>query len=426
MNAGAMNQEEQRQKVCRLVDDRRAEIIRVLQTLVQFPTPTGRETEGQKYMRSLYSDLGLKVVAFEADIAKIRRHKAYVDSGFGFKDRPNIIGILEGKPSARSLILNGHMDVVSPEPVAEWQYPPWEGKVVGNKLYGRGAWDMKSGLTANYFALKSVLDAGLKPRGTVMLQSVIEEENLGGGGTLACFLEGFTADGMIIPEPHLKITLAHPGILFFRVRVVGKPAHAGEAHTGVNAIGKMNQVYQAIVALDERRAEQQHYPLFEQNSGRSCHICIGTYRAGDWISTVAGWAELECRLSYLPGEDVDEVKDEVRRAVNAVTRSDDWLAQHPPEITWLARFADAWEQAPDAPFVTAFKNTADKILASGAEIIGATWGMDTRHAMYFNLPAISFGPDGENIHGINECVDLDSVIDCTKIFALFIMEWCGI
>ncbi len=144
-----MNQEEQRQKVCRLIDDRRNEIIGVLQTLVRFPTPTGRETEGQKYMQGLYSDLGLKVVAFEADIVKIRRHKAYVDSGFGFKDRPNIIGILEGEPSVRSLILNGHMDVVSPEPVAEWQYPPWEGKVVGNRLYGRGAWDMKSGLTAN-------------------------------------------------------------------------------------------------------------------------------------------------------------------------------------------------------------------------------------------------------------------------------------
>jgi acetylornithine deacetylase len=421
-----MNQKEMEQKICQLVDGRRDEIIRVLRTLVQFPTPTGQETEGQKYMQSLYSELGLKVTALEADAAKIRRHKAYGDSGFGFKGRPNIIGILEGKPSARSLILNGHMDVVSPEPVAEWQYPPWEGKVAGNKLYGRGAWDMKSGLTANYFALKSVLDAGLKPEGTVMLQSVIEEESLSGGGTLACFLEGFTADGMIIPEPHMKITLAHPGILFFRVRVVGKPAHAGEAHTGINAIGKMNQVYQAIVALDERRAEEQHYPLFEQNSGRSCHICIGTCRAGDWISTVAGWAELECRLSYLPGEDAAEVKDQVWKAVNEVTRDDSWLAQHPPEITWIGRWADAWEQNPDDPFVTAFKNTTDKVLASQAEIIGATWGMDTRHAMYFNMPAISFGPDGENIHGINECVDLDSVIDCTKILALFIMEWCGI
>jgi acetylornithine deacetylase len=421
-----MSQEEMERKICQLVDGRRDEIIRVLRTLVQFPTPTGQETEGQKYMQSLYSELGLKVTALEADAAKIRRHKAYGDSGFGFKGRPNIIGILEGKPSARSLILNGHMDVVSPEPVAEWQYPPWEGKVAGNKLYGRGAWDMKSGLTASYFALKSVLDAGLKPEGTVMLQSVIEEESLSGGGTLACFLEGFTADGMIIPEPHMKITLAHPGILFFRVRVAGKPAHAGEAHTGINAIGKMNQVYQALVALDERRAEEQHYPLFEQNSGRSCHICIGTCRAGDWISTVAGWAELECRLSYLPGEDAAEVKDQVRQAVNEVSRNDSWLAQHPPELTWIGRWADAWEQNPDDPFVTAFQNTTDKVLASQAEIIGATWGMDTRHAMYFNMPAISFGPDGENIHGINECVDLDSVIDCTKILALFIVEWCGI
>ena len=258
-----------RKKVCEIIDDEREEIIQTLRTLVQIPTTTGKEAEGQKYIKDLYSNLGLEIISFEADHEKLCQHKAFIESGWEFKGRPNIIGILEGEPSARSLILNGHIDVVPPEPIGEWDFSPWEGKIVGKKLYGRGAMDMKGGLIANYFALKSVLEAGLKPKGTVMLQSVIEEETGGGGGTLACFLEGFTADGLIISEPTMKIIVAHPGVHYFRVRVVGKPAHAGIAHTGVNAIGKMNKIYQALVELDEKRAREKRYPLFEKDSGRS-------------------------------------------------------------------------------------------------------------------------------------------------------------
>ena len=256
-----MNQNEIQQQVCQLIEDEREEIVKTLQTLVQIPTQTGQETDGQKYMHSLYSKLGLKVVSLEADREKARQHKAFVNSGWDFKGRPNIIGILEGEPSARSLVLNGHIDVVSPEPTAEWDFPPWGGKVVGNKLYGRGACDMKAGLIANYCALKTVLAAGLKPKGTVILHSVIEEEPLGGGGTLACLMKGFTADGLVVSEPNMKIILAHPGLLFFRVKVTGKSAHAGAAHTGVNAIGKMNKVYQALVELDALLAGDPNFVL---------------------------------------------------------------------------------------------------------------------------------------------------------------------
>lgn len=415
-----------RQRVFSYIESKRDEIVRTLSELVRIPSVTGQEGEAQKYMSHLYSDLGLKVTSLAADYDKIHRHKAFVNSGFEFQERPNIIGVLPGEPSARSLLLNGHIDVVSPEPVAEWEFSPWGGKVVGNKLYGRGACDMKAGLMANYFALKSILGAGLKPEGTVTLQSVIEEEPLGGGGTLACLLEGYTADGMIIPEPNMKIIIAHPGVIFFKVKVAGRSAHAGMAHTGVNAIGKMNKVYDALAELDEKRAQENRYPLFEKQSGRSCHLNIGTYRAGDWISTVAGWAELECRLSYLPTENEDEVKRQVAQAVKKAADGDEWLSQYPPEIVWYERKAEAWEQNPEDPFVLAFKSAADSILKSDTELAGATWGMDTRLAPYFNMPAISFGPNGGNVHGVNEYVDIESLLDCTRVLAAFIMDWCGL
>jgi len=421
-----MDRNEAGRKVCQLVDEQRGEIIQTLSKLVGIPTVVGDEGEGQKYIRNLYTDLGLKVVSIEADYEKIRRHKAYSEFGKPYKGRPNVVGILEGSPSAKSLILNGHIDVVSPEPVAKWDSFPWEAKIVGGRLYGRGACDMKGGLVASYFALKSLLDAGLKPKGKVMLQSVVEEEAGGGGGTLALFEEGFTADGLVIPEPRMKITVASVGVYYFRVRVVGKPAHAGQAHTGVNAIGKMNKVYDAMVKMDEKRARERHYPLFENDSRRSCHLNMGTYRAGDWPSTVAGWAELECRISTIPGEKIEDVRREIQQAVDEVAGGDEWLKEHPPEVVWFGWNADPWEQNPSDQFVTTFKSCAEKVAGSNVDVVGVTYGLDTRFAPLFNMRALTFGPDGDNIHGVNEYVELDSVVDCAKVLALFIMEWCGI
>jgi len=411
--------------VCRIIEDGEEEIVQTLRTLVQIPTVVGSEGEGQKYIQGLYSALNLKVVAFEAKHEQVSKHKAFSESGLDFKGRPNVIGILEGKPSARSLILNGHIDVVSPEPIHEWKYPPWEAKRVGKRVYGRGTLDMKGGLIANYFALRSVLKAGLKPEGTVVLQSVVEEEAGGGGGTLACLMNGFTADALLIPEPGMAIVVAHPGINYFRVRVVGKPAHAGRAHTGINAIGKMNQIYQALLELDEKRGREKHFPLFEKQSERSCHLNIGTYKSGDWPSTVAAWAELQCRISSLPGETLADVKNEVEQVIDAVAHRDEWLTQHLPEVTWFGWNAEPWEQDPDDPFVRAFKACAEDVLGLPIDVIGKTAGLDTRFGQYFGIPALSFGPNGENLHGVDEYVDLDSVIDCTKVFASFILEWCG-
>ncbi len=113
-----------RQKVSRYIESKRDEIVRTLSELVQIPSVTGGEAEAQKYMHRLYSALGLKVTSLEADYDKIRHHKAFVSSGFAYQGRPNIIGVMEGEPSARSLLLNGHIDVVSPEPVAQWEFSP--------------------------------------------------------------------------------------------------------------------------------------------------------------------------------------------------------------------------------------------------------------------------------------------------------------
>ncbi|MEJ2169998.1 MAG: ArgE/DapE family deacylase [Desulfobacterales bacterium] len=407
------------------VDRLRDEMSAALAELVRIPSVVGNEGPAQDFMRRQYESLGLKVKIFEADKDKVRSHTAYVESGLSFEGRPNVIGVLKGDARKRSMILNGHLDVVSPEPVDQWQHDPWGAELEGNRLYGRGAVDMKAGVIANLFTLKALLNAGIEPGGDVMLQSVIEEEAGGGGGTLACLMEGHTADGMIIPEPFMRPVISHPGILYFRVKVKGLTAHAAHSQLGVNAIGKMIKVYEALVDLDLKRAAAVKFPLYHKVEGRSCHLNIGTLKAGDWVSTVAGFAELGCRISFIPGESMAEIKATVEQLIENVARADEWLKEHPPEIEWFGWQTAPWYQDPEDPFIQTVVPCFESVCGEKLEICGATGGLDNRFSLYFGFPSICFGPNGGNYHSYDEYVELDSLVLTVKALALATVEWCS-
>jgi len=405
------------------------EVFQRVQQLVKIPSTVGHEGEAQECMAQLYKSLGLDVIKMVPRKEDLIKHPTYVETGFPYDEsRPNIIGIFPAEGGGRSLILNGHVDVVSPEPIETWERDgPWSGTIEGNHLYGRGAADMKSGLIGNYFALKTVLDLGLEPRGKVILESVIEEEAGGSGGTLATLVAGYTADAMIIPEPlGLQIITAHPGINYFRVKAYGKTAHAAQSHEGVNAIGKLAKIYVGLIALDRDRAQRNRNEFFEKMTGRSCNLNIGTFRAGDWPSTVAGWAELEARISYLPGETEEGIKEEVKQVVEEVAAKDKWLKEHPPKIEWFGWRAPPWVQDHKIPLIQQFRKTASAVLSSSPEIAASTAGLDTRFGPFFGVPSFVFGPTGGLLHCSNEYVEMDSLIKTIKVLAAFIVDWCGV
>lgn len=412
-------------KIDLMADD----VFQAIRELVQIPSVVGQEDEAQGWMANLYASIGLDVHRVVIPLAILSNHPAYVKTTFHYNEnRSNVIGILEGAGSGKSLILNGHIDVVSPEPIETWDHGgPWSGHIEGNRLYGRGSADMKSGLLANFFAIKSILDQGLKPKGKLILQSVIEEEAGGAGGTLSLFLSGYKADAMVIPEPFdLRVITAHPGILYFRVKVYGKTAHAAQSHEGVNAIGKLLKIYQRLVDLDQERAKRNRNPFFEKATGRSCNLNIGTFKAGDWPSTVAGWAELEARISYLPEETEEKVKKEVENSIGEVVSKDEWLVGHPPQLQWFGWRAQPWVQNPDVEVIRQFRQTASEVLGFIPEIAASTAGLDTRFGPYFGVPSFVFGPVGGLLHCTNEYVEIDSVIKTIKVLASFIVDWCGV
>lgn len=401
------------------------EMVDALKALVQIPSLVGQEGPAQAFMVDQYERAGLKVHTFETDRQKVARHAAFVNSGFAFKGRPNVIATLPGDARKKSLILNGHIDVVSPEPLESWSFDPWEGCIKGGLLYGRGALDMKAGLIANLFALKALAAVGERPAGTLMLQSVIEEEAGGGGGTLACLMEGFTADAMLISEPFMVPVISHAGILYFRVKVTGKSAHAGQAHTGVNAIGKMMKIYEALFQLDAQRAAGVKFELYEKVDGRSCHLNIGSLRAGDWPSTVAGFAVMECRISFVPGETMADIQKTVEDTVRAAADQDPWLRRHPPAVEWYGWKTDPWYQDPGDPFIQTVLDGIAAVYERKPSVYGSPAGLDTRFSTHFHFPAISFGPDGSNEHGVDEYVDLATLPSVTSAIAVAALNWCG-
>ena len=414
-----------RSEIQETVDNLHNEMIDTLIELIRIPSVVGDEGPAQDFIRCQYESLDLAVHTFEADKKRVAKHPAYVDSGLTFEGRPNVIGILEGDSEKKSLILNGHVDVVSPAPVEQWRHDPWEGYIEDHYLFGRGALDMKSGLVANLYALKALIAVGHRPEGTVILQSVIEEEAGGGGGTLACLIDGYTADAMLISEPYMMPVISHSGILYFRVKLMGKTAHAGRAHVGVNAIGKMLKIYQALEVLDAQRAVELKFPLYEKVDGRSCHLNIGTFKAGDWPSTVAGFAEMEVRISFIPGENMTKVKQIVEDVIHVTAQNDSWLQDHPPVVEWFGWQTDPWYQDPENVFIKTVMRNVESVCQEKVELFGSPAGLDTRFSAYFGFPAITFGPDGDNEHGTDEYVDLDTLPLVTTMIALTTLDWCS-
>ena len=422
-----MLSEELFKKLVRQVDLNFDEQVTFLAELVTHESIAGQEGKAQQFFTRTCREWDLKPELLYPDPEVLRSHPSFLDAGLDYSERPNVIVRAGGDAPGQSLILNGHIDVVSPEPADQWTVDPWGGDIVDGLLYGRGSSDMKGGLSANLFALKALLDLDQRPRGSVILESVIEEEPGGSGGTLACFVNGVTADAMVVTEPSLEtLGVTHPGILHFRVKVTGRTAHAGFSHEGVNAIVKILPVVKALEELDRLRAETLSYPRVEELTGRSCNLCLGKLSAGDWVSTVAGEAVLECRVGFVPGETAEMVKNQIEITVRDSVKDDDWFIEHPVEVEWFNWQTEPWVEPEDSPLTKSFLEAGKNVLGQYPRLIGAPGAMDTRFGPMFQTPSICFGPRGGNSHAADEYVELESVRRVTKVLAVFIAQWCGL
>jgi acetylornithine deacetylase len=398
----------------------------LLVRLVEAPTLLGDESPGQAIMRGAFEELGLAPVEVPLDPEAIRGHPGASPFSWNVDGKANVVAAWEPAEPAdgRSLVLNGHIDVVSPEPAWMWSSPPFTARRDGDWLYGRGAGDMKAGLAAIVGAVRGLKALGLSPRARVELQSVVEEE-CSGNGALACVVAGHTADAAIVTEPtSLAIQNSQVGVLWFQVAVAGRPAHAGDASEGQNAIEATFPIVRALRELES--ALNLDPPAPYDGYPHPINLNVGQIRGGEWPSTVAAEAVTHCRLAHYPDGDVEDLKRTVEETVSAAA-AEPALADFEVEVRYDGFACRGYTLDRDAPLVAALSAAGERVTGAEPAVFGSTATTDARNfQLYGDCPALCLGPHAEGVHGVDERVFLPSMVQTAQVLGMFIRDWCGV
>jgi len=402
-------------------------MLRLLAELVRVPSIGGSAEEvaiQHTLARLLAADglevdlwpLPLPVLAAEADFpgVEVVRQAAW-----------GLVGRLPGRGGGRTLMLNGHVDVVPPGDLAAWTTgDPFSGHIADGRLYGRGACDMKGGLVAAMWAVRALRRAAVRLDGDVLLACVVGEED-GGLGSYGLLQRGWRADACVIPEPTgLDLVPANAGALTFRLRVHGHATHASRRTEGTSALDSFWPIWQALHTLETARNASvdplmRRWPL-------PYALSIGTVRCGDWASSVPDLLVAEGRLGVALDETPAEARAAFETAVAAASRADPWLREHPVEVEWWGGQFASGRLAAESDLLERVR--AAHLLASGADrppaVWGAPYGSDLRLlAGLGGIPTLHYGPgDAGLAHGPDESVPLEEVATAAQTLALLALD----
>lgn len=428
--------------------------------LIRFGGQRGQEGEVQSFVFDELAARGYSPVKFEMDEAALSQHEGAGRVSDTHSHAPIVVGVHKPKSAAgggKSLILNAHVDVVPLGPVDLWTHDPYSAHIEGDRLYGRGAADMRSGAAANVFALDALHRIGLQPAAEVILESVVEEESTG-NGTLMTHLKGYRADAVLVPEPmDEKLVRANVGVLWFQVEVRGRPVHVREMGTGMNAIDACWRVIGALRELEkdwnERKVGRIHFEKEDHPLSKfviniispslllSCisrallltgnsplpDLNVAMMHAGDWASSVPAWCRVDCRIATYPGVRAKSAAAEIEATVSEFARQDNFLSKTPPTVTWNGFFAEGYVLEPGSEAEETLRRAHQHATGEELKEFMTAAYLDTRvHSLYDKIPALCYGPICSNIHGFDEWVSINSLKRITTAIALFIAEWCGV
>jgi acetylornithine deacetylase len=414
--------------ITRAVSDGFAEQVAFTEELVRKPSLRGDEHTVQDLMFRAMRERGLVMDRFHMDPVAIAAHPGGSEVAPEHSQAPIVVGTHRPRDErGRSLIMQGHVDVVPPGPADMWTNPPFTPVIRDGWMYGRGAADMKAGVAANLFCLDALRRIGMQPAATVHVQSVVEEESTG-NGALMTHLRGYRADAALIPEPEDEMLVrANVGVVWFTVEVRGVAVHVREMGAGANAIDAAYRVIAALRGLEaEWNAQKGDHPHL-RDEARPINFNVGKIEGGDWASSVPSWCRVHGRISLYPGMDKQTAMRAIEDCVRDFARGDGYLANNPPRVVFNGFTVEGYVleegSAAEAELARAHEAVMGRPLASFTSLAY----LDARvHALYDGIPALCYGPTGRNIHGVDECVDLASVERITTAMALFVAGWCGL
>jgi acetylornithine deacetylase len=417
----------QDQEILEAITSQAEWMTEVLARLVRAPTVLHNEEPGQQVVREALLEMGLTPVDVPMDADAIRAHPGHSPFDWDVSAKRNVVATWQ--PAAadhgRSLVLNGHIDVVSPEPRNQWPRDPFGAHQADGWLYGRGAADMKCGLASILGAVKGLGALGLRPHAPVHVESVVEEECTG-NGTLATLLAGYTADAAVIAEPFgAAITTSQVGVLWFRVRITGVPAHAAEGPNAVNAIEQSFSVMQALRLLESELNANPPHPY--DRFAHPINMNVGAIRGGDWASTVPGECVTSYRIALYPGMKVRDLQDRIEGIVAETMAASGTALSRAPEVIYEGFACEGYELWDESPLVTSLAQAFTRQAGGPPELVATTGTTDARvFGVHFGIPAVCFGPYAEQAHAVDERVYLPSVVQTAQVLGLFVKDWCGL
>ncbi len=407
--------------------------VNLLQRLVALPSVRGAEAPVQLELARELDAAGLTSETYDVNPHALAHLPGFSKPEWDYEGRPNLAAQWTGRGGGRSLLLQGHVDVVPATPLAHWTRNQWGGEIEAGRLYGRGAADMKAGISAIVYAVRALREAGAELAGNVLLDFVIEEECTGNGALASLERRKLAAaprvaDAAVIPEPFGQTKLiAQVGVLWVRVKVRGAAAHVlgASGPQAVNAVQKAQLVIAAINEL-EREANSRLRPPLWRDLTHPLNYNVGTITAGDWPSTVPAECTLEVRLSVFPGESLEAARERFKSGVLSACQADEWLAAHPPEMTFFAFDAEGFELGETEEILETLTAAHEGLLGQPLHPYVSTATTDARYYnLYYGVPATCYGPVGGNLHAPDEWVDLESVREVTKVLSGTILDWCG-
>jgi len=415
-----------KERVAGCVDALFDEEVSYVQELVRRPSRLGETNACQRFVAESLAGFGLDVNEETIDVERLRRDPRYAPVSWSYEGLINVIATAKaGAAGGRSLILNGHIDVVPEGHHDQWHVPPWSGVVKDGKLYGRGAGDMKGGIAAAIFALRAVQHAGCTLKGDVIVETVIDEECCG-NGTLATLVQGHHADGAIIPEPLSGLVIGSTGVMWCQIRVFGRGAHAQSAAAAVNAAEKAYPIIKALRAYEEElNAPARRHPIHEGHP-HPYNINLGGVHGGVWASSVPEDCKLDVRIGFPPGISIEQMHDEVRGVVRRAADADPWLRENPPVVEFNGFHAPGWFIDTETDLFKIVQRNMERRTGKVPSLEAITGTTDNRYFSCEGIPNVCFGPAAERIHAIDECVDLASLREVTHIIAATIIDFVGV
>ncbi len=425
------------QAVCEEITRRDDDLVDLLQTLIRFDTrthshdgPPRQERDLQEHLADRLRRAGAEVGVSEPEPDLVAGHP-YIPDGFTFAGRPQLVARFPGRGQGRSLLFNGHIDVVDVEPRDEWTRDPFAGKVAGGRVHGRGACDMKGGVAAMVLAAEVLAGLDVPLAGDLTVNTVTDEESTGAGGLATA--RTLRADGAIVPEPTaLEVAIACRGSLLPTISVEGRAGHAGLPPRPAEEGGAVNAIEKTALLLGAIERLRGHWSQRPRHPHLSPADCVPTRIAGgEWLVSYPARCRLDCHVEYLPGQADSEgwgsaVELEFERWIAEAAAEDPWLREHPPLVEWLVGGVPPAQVPADSPVVetalTALAEVGRPSRVAGFE----NWHDGATLTVEAGIPAVALGPgDLRLAHGLDESVPVDELVTCAQALALTVMRFCG-